>query len=149
MIVADGGHVSIECRSHSDCVAGANGRCTLVYLAGLHCSYDECFSDGDCAVAQVGSRVCGCESGLGTDNNVCLPGNCSVDADCGEGRYCSPTKAGCINVAGYGGYYCHTDADECLDDANCAADGGGNRAGACVFMPTLGHWQCGAALCAG
>lgn len=62
---------------------------------------------------------------------MCMPGNCRVDSDCESGGgYCSPSQNaglfvcsdGCSGTCGGGltGYYCHTAADECVNDCDCA-----------------------------
>jgi hypothetical protein len=81
--------------------------------------------------------------------NVCLPGNCQVDANCDGGAgYCSPTYGtDCGPYSGYQGYYCHTPADECVDDADCVSPTMG--AGYCAYQPTVGHWVCGYSRCSG
>jgi hypothetical protein len=67
-----------------------------------------------------------------------------VDADCGENGYCSPTaNTGCSG--GLAGYYCHTSADECLDDEDCADAGAYS---VCAYDNTNQHWACqGVMLC--
>jgi hypothetical protein len=49
--------------------------------------------------------------------NQCKKGNCRIDSDCGPGGYCSPATDACGAVLGY---YCHTAADECVNDDDCA-----------------------------
>jgi hypothetical protein len=73
--------------------------------------------------------------------NVCLGGNCRVDADCGPGGYCSPSFGSCGAYAGVVGYYCHTAKDKCVDDAECASD--------CRYDTIMGAWACGTSSCAG
>jgi hypothetical protein len=99
--------------------------------------------DTDCASGQV----CACHGsaymfGLG---NTCSPGNCRVDADCGAGGFCSPSydPSACGSLAGY---YCHTPADQCIDDSDCPGQAG---LSVCVYSSTAGHWECAQmALCA-
>jgi Cys-rich repeat protein len=68
--------------------------------------------------------------------NTCMPGNCRVDSDCGAGGYCSPSRGS--NGCGYvEGYYCHTRADLCVNDSDCA---GGNMT--CAWSATSGRWEC-------
>jgi hypothetical protein len=43
----------------------------------------------------------------------------------------------CAVSCGYG-YFCHTTADACIDDADCPAGG------SCVYDLTKGHWTCAA-----
>jgi hypothetical protein len=42
------------------------------------------------------------------------------------------------------GFFCHTRADECTDDADCAGKGG-----YCVFQVSALHWACFALRCTG
>jgi hypothetical protein len=78
-----------------------------------------------------------------------VPGNCRVDADCGPGGYCSPTvDSGCGSFYGVQGYYCHTPADECVNDRDCPGYGT-PEAPYCAYSTTVGHWVCGTGHCAG
>lgn len=128
-----------ECTADAQCTEGTNGRCQE--FRGYHeCTYDECFQDGECS--QGGP--CGCEQAFWSDANSCLIGNCQTDADCGANGFCSPTLGECGNYSGVIGYYCHTCEDECVNDADCAADGGD-----CRYSPELGHWACSTSHCVG
>lgn len=113
-----------NCMLDDDCTAGTNGRCLLsvtsfVDMRTCTCSYDTCTSDTDCT-----GGPCHCSAGPRTDANACRPGNCQVDADCGPGGYCSPTRSGTTvfqraNIIDAAGYYCHTAMDTCVDDSDC------------------------------
>jgi hypothetical protein len=134
-----------KCTSDADCTEGENGRCTGNAHDGWQCTYDECFADSDCASAADGApQVCGCAAGPSSNNNVCLPGNCRLDTDCGAGGYCSPSLDQCGDYTL--GYFCHVPKDECVDDADCVASIG--KADAyCAFNSDAGHWKCAAAHC--
>ena len=138
----------VDCRAHADCTDGENGRCVGNGHDGWGCTYDSCFVDSDCAGDATTARICACEGGSRSDNNVCLAGNCRVDADCGSAGYCSPSFGDCGNYFGVAGYYCHTSSDECVDDADCKADGT-HPMGYCAFKPTVGRWQCSNLNCVG
>jgi hypothetical protein len=141
----DAGYVA--CHSHADCTAGEDGRCVGNGHDGWSCTYDVCFTDADCPTGGDGPQLCACEGGDRSDNNVCLPGNCRVDGDCGAAGYCSPSLGSCGNFVNFVGYFCHTKDDECSDDRDC---GTGFVGGAyCAFMPSIGHWQCSTAQCVG
>jgi hypothetical protein len=142
------------CHSDSDCTAGSNGRCVAAprLAVSCDCSYDTCMKDADCP--QPGG-VCECRpeaSGQGSiapttpasPANACLAGNCRVDADC-AGGYCSPSLGSCGNFGGVVGYYCHTPNDQCVDDSDCAARGGGD----CRYNTTTGAWACNTSQCVG
>ncbi|MGK0359743.1 MAG: hypothetical protein ACI9U2_002049 [Bradymonadia bacterium] len=131
-----------ECAQDSDCVDGENGRCTAGRF--IFCSYDHCFADDECG-NENGGGVCGCEGAALDDGNVCLGGDCRVDADCGRGGFCSPTFGGCGNFAGVVAYHCHTPQDECIDDAECVA----MPQGYCAFAPERGLWACSYSQCVG
>jgi len=123
---------------------GTNGRCLSGgRLPTCLCSYDTCFADTDCA----GKGPCDCRvkgSPPANRANVCLKGNCQVDADCGPGSYCSPTyDFGCGRYFGVVGYYCHKANDACIDDTDCAAPGD------CRYNPAVGAWACATSQCAG
>jgi hypothetical protein len=127
---------AFACQKDGDCTAGTNGRCReFGGPVGCFCSYDTCAKDADCPTGQT----CACHgSPYNEASNTCVPGNCRVDADCGPGFSCSPTvpEGGwCGNV---GGYYCHTPADSCLDDSDCAT--AGNRF--CAYSTTDARWTC-------
>jgi hypothetical protein len=83
---------------------------------------------GDCP----DGNVCVCSGVYG--GNTCVARNCRVDADCGDGGYCSPQDAFCYN--GAIGYFCHTPKDTCIDDTDCAL---GAR---CVHDAATGAWGC-------
>ncbi|HEY6559272.1 MAG TPA: hypothetical protein VI072_18435 [Polyangiaceae bacterium] len=143
-MVPDAGGPPITCRSHAECTAGINGRCSGNGHDGWHCTYDQCFSDSECDSTGA-SSVCECEGGFRSDNNVCLrEGNCRTDADCGSGGYCSPSLGSCGNYTRTVGYYCHTPQDECVNDSEC---GGG--AWYCAYSPMVGHWKCSNSHCVG
>jgi hypothetical protein len=146
--------VSVMCMRDSDCTAGTNGRCDpMLRINGCQCSYDQCFADSDCTTS---AGPCECRPTTSimagqvapgvTPTNVCKGGNCRVDKDCGGGAgYCSPSLGACGNYAGVIGYYCHTPQDKCTDDADCAAQGGGD----CRFDQVSAAWLCQKTQCAG
>jgi hypothetical protein len=126
------------CSKDSECAdAGLNGRCVEMGggVAYCGCTYDDCVHDSDCSPG----KTCACHGSPyeGQLGNSCVPGNCRIDSDCGVGGYCSPTYSpnGC---GGLGGYYCHTTADQCVNDSDCA-DGG---FAVCAYVAMLGHWAC-------
>ena len=139
-----------SCASDGDCTAGSNGRCNPIggpiAICGATCTYDACSSDADCPSTQP----CECRpSATSPSANSCLSGgNCRLDADCGDGGYCSPSQVNnicfcpstalCADGSGacYAGnqqvscacgdscghsYFCHTKQDGCVDDSDCAA----------------------------
>jgi hypothetical protein len=130
------------CLSDSDCTQGNNGRCMhpeyTPAICTTGCSYDACFSDSDCPTMQP----CDCRpSATSNTANACVGGSqCRIDSDCGPGGYCSPSQ-------GYGpfqcgiAYFCHTQADTCVNDTDCDS-------GRCQFDGTAKHWQCGGPTCA-
>lgn len=123
-----------NCASDADCNAGENGRCMAEFIYYV-CSYDQCFSDADC----TNGGPCGCEEGdRYSDANICLPGNCRTDGDCGVSGYCSPTRSICGTLDGY---YCHTCEDECIDNADCPEVP--NRQRQCTYSTEVEHWICG------
>lgn len=149
--VSDAGMMSPDsglpqsCNQDSDCTQGKNGRCGYSRI-GKTCSYDTCFQDGDCMTG----AVCECRSSASSSApNHCTGGNqmgaCRVDADCGEKGFCSPTLGTCGNYSGIQGYFCHTSADECVDDTECTQMG----AGYCMFDTMVKHWKCSYSHCAG
>ena len=108
--------------------------------AGCDCTYDICAGDVACPSGQT----CACHGspytfGLG---NMCVPGNCRVDADCGTGGYCSPSPAmpcgaaGSLDYCQELAYDCHTPKDLCVNDSDCAAGLG------CVYSVSDGDWKC-------
>jgi len=134
----------VLCSTDSDCQSGVNGRCAVVsFFGNTECTYDECFTDGDCNAAHA---VCECAGSGASDNHVCLrTGNCSLDSDCGPAAYCSPSLGDCGHLTGTRGYYCHTPDDECVDDADCARDG--STGGYCALSTNARHWKCSTSEC--
>jgi hypothetical protein len=135
---------SLRCSIDSECAdAGANGRCISDGQMGCYCTTDSCDGDVDCPADQT----CACHGSPYTygAGNVCVPGNCRVDADCGSGGYCSPspavlcgTTSHCQGVA----YYCHTPQDQCDNDTDCAGNGLGFIG--CFYSTSEGFWLCSA-----
>lgn len=131
------------CESHDDCTEGRNGRCSPMRF-GFECTYDDCLSDSDCPP----DHLCECEAATTwTDRNACLPGNCRVDSDCGDGGFCSPTFGSCGSYSDVIGYYCRTPDDECLNDSECVDEQG--FPGYCMYEPQVAHWICGFGQCVG
>ena len=105
------------------------------------CSYDECFTDSDCAGTDA--PYCACRDPRTYGANDCVIGNCAQDSDCGACGYCSPTPGGCNTHTGIDGYFCHTPQDACVNDSDC--DGGQ----VCQRSVAMNYWFCGALNCAG
>ena len=117
------------CKNDSDCTNGEDGRCVAIPpgpAPNCGCTYDACFSDGDCSA----NGVCACSGAY--SGNACIPGNCHVDADCGVGGYCSPSFHDCGFLVAY---QCHTSKDQCVNDADCGPYG-------CAYDPTMAVWAC-------
>jgi hypothetical protein len=135
---------SSECRINSDCVNGLNGRCSLrvsPIRTDLHCTYDDCLADTDC------NSVCQCGRDRAPYKHYCVTANCRTDSDCGN-EYCSPTVPfGCGKLYPYNGYYCHTSADECVDDSDCPEAGPGSGSPYCAYDPVVNHWACSRLIC--
>lgn len=134
--------VNSPCLTATDCGPCATGvvRCLLRSPAQPNaCVCDQCNSDQECP----STEACLCfQTGWARYpvGNACVQENCQVDSDCGPGGFCSPTLSGC----GYGGYYCHTPTDTCLNDSDCAGSSIG-----CVYSPTTGAWGCASIVCIG
>ncbi len=142
----DPGDGSGSCIKDVECTTGLNGRC-VAFLGQPHfCSYDACTKDADCGSASI----CSCRNPAQFQANACFHGNCQIDADCGGGGYCSPSA---VNIGpdcalgvqqGSYGYFCHTAADECVNDADCPATMGEP---ACLFQVDKARWACQSLLC--
>lgn len=136
---ADAGMLQGNCRTDADCTQGMSGRCMppTGNAAGDYCTYDACVVDGDCA----SGKACVCDP----RGNRCGDSSCRTDADC-NGRGCSPSTTGGCGGASVSGYYCHTTADECIDDKDCSDA----NASVCQYDPQLSHWACAQlVICAG
>jgi hypothetical protein len=142
------------CSSDADCSQGKNGHCEkkMVKHASFEnrCVYDGCSMDDDCERAdedplstRIGDGPCIC----GTEGrpNACFDGNCRTDDDCGS-NFCSPSRDFNCGYEGTPGYYCHTDEDECVDDADCA-DAGSTRSPQCRYDSEAKRWRCSASEC--
>lgn len=132
-----------ECATDADCAAGNNGRCTGNSHDGWRCTYDMCFADSDCDA----TRLCACEGGFRSDENVCLPSNCRSDAECATG-FCSPTLGSCGHYTSWVGYFCHTCDDLCVNDEDCPLMGG-TQPGYCAYSTANSRWQCEYSECVG
>jgi hypothetical protein len=129
----------MQCSNDAQCTSGTNGRCVMSGggVVDCSCTYDTCTHDTDCGAG----RTCACHGSPYTfgQGNTCMPGNCRVDSDCGPGGYCSP--AWDPNSCGsLGGYYCHTAADQCIDDTDCAASPNGPAV--CTYSTSTKRWEC-------
>lgn len=131
-----------QCAKDSDCTTGKNGRCTLGPDLGTNgekafvCTYDDCATDADCGAG----KLCDCRpDDRSAKPNSCVAAQCTKDADCGASGFCSPSKPP-EDAAGtfLTGYACHTAADECVNDADCATQG----TATCSFDTTAKHWRC-------
>ena len=140
-----------DCRSNAECKDKPNGRCVQLGRRGWQCTYDHCFKDADCSGAHA---VCYCRESKSVYPHQCLPsGNCRVDSDCAGGKgFCSPTYGSCGYYDGLQGYFCHTPADECVDDDECTKKSKDSKEvipGTCRYEESVGHWRCGYGECAG
>lgn len=127
-----------ECSTDAQCTMGSMGRCVESGFGAqfCRCTYDTCVHDTDCG----GGTTCACHGSPYTFNtgNTCVQGNCRVDSDCGAGGYCSPSYD-TSQCGGLLGYYCHTAADQCIDDTDCPSN---NGPPVCVYSMTNSRWQC-------
>ncbi|MDB4933488.1 MAG: hypothetical protein JWP87_460 [Labilithrix sp.] len=130
------------CKSDAECINGDNGRC-LSSKGGAQtntCSYDTCFDDSACS-----GKVCTCrESPASNAANRCSAGNCTIDANCGAGGYCSPSVDPDKTNYGITGWWCHTRKDTCADDADCTSSTNTNAK--CAYDPSSAHWACSSTL---
>ncbi|MGH7439060.1 MAG: hypothetical protein ACRENE_25505 [Polyangiaceae bacterium] len=162
---AGGLQLSHECTTHADCTDAPNGRCVDIPTfnpstasPGTYCVYEQCTQDSNCAAGSACfcsddptfcaggySPSCSllnaeiiCTCGIA---NQCRKGNCRVDSDCGANGYCSPGIDPCGEVTGY---YCHTAADECVNDTDCAGDdAAASNPRRCMPDPNgQTHWVC-------
>jgi hypothetical protein len=147
-MASDGG---LSCNADSDCKDGLNGRCMFYprVASTCACTYDSCTTDADCKLVG-GPCVCRADGQAilppgNLPTNACFDGNCRVDADCGAGGSCSPSLGPCGNYGGLAGYYCHTANDKCVDDSDCATQGGGD----CRYNVGTKLWACSTSQCVG
>jgi len=129
----------MACTTPADC--GSAGAVFHGCL-GRTCSFDECLTDADCPDGQA----CGCADQFGGNAlhyNACVPAQCRIDSDCGQGGLCSPSgNSYCGSLTGY---YCHSPADTCTTDADCC-----EPTPRCFYTPALGHFACQAqTICGG
>lgn len=161
-----------SCSSDADCVPDGGTGLTLLRTC-LHgrCRSDECLVDSDCgntglcACARFASPTgSGGSGGAGGSNapvaggqsgaagagafarNICLPGNCRVDSDCGTNGYCVASFGPC---GGIDGYYCHTANDSCMNASeDCPPASCGGRP-LCTYSPAAAAFTCKTQTCAG
>jgi hypothetical protein len=128
-----GGFSNIACTADGQCNLGTNGRCEQS-SGNCRCTYDSCMHDSDCG----SGKTCVCHGSpySGTNGNTCSASDCRIDSDCGPNGYCSPafTPGVCGAVPAY---HCHTVADACVNDSDCASQG--SNVG-CTYLD--GRWQC-------
>jgi hypothetical protein len=140
-----------SCQSSADCAPDGSSGLTTQYckvISGVQqCTYDACFADSDCPDA---ADVCMCQGqSFGYSHtsfgNVCLPGNCHQDSDCG-GYMCSPSIGSSGPFYGVQGYYCHNAQDQCHCDGDCTWLAPN---GYCFYNPEVAAWACGNSVAAG
>jgi hypothetical protein len=123
------------CAEDADCSARPFGFCSLVPTAhypSCGCSYG-CIADSDCEPGQI----CECGDPVG----LCRAASCSVDAECGSGNLCASAPlatTSCTFFPAPRGYECQAPADQCLSDADCAAQAGT----VCTFSSITGSRTC-------
>jgi hypothetical protein len=129
------------CHADADCDGGVNGRCFMnVVTLTTGCTYDDCFTNADCAAGQT----CMCNDPV-TGANGCVQSNCRVDADCAGGCGCSPSyDMSCGTSLSYTGVFCHAPSDDCFNDVDCGAP-----PAFCGFSKDANKWVCGHAFCSG
>ncbi len=137
----------LSCNSDSECTDYVGGHCHDLQddltLAIRQCVYDACYIDAHCGDEKV------CECGNGVVANRCVTANCLVDEDCsGEQGYCSPSPGSCGPDFGIGGYFCHSENDECFCDTDCPGDDEYGD-GYCAYDTAIGSWRCKTERCAG
>jgi hypothetical protein len=121
------------CTSDAECDAGINGRCSVTSGGALmnRCTYDECFADSDCPAGVP------CECRSIANANVCLTSSgCTLDAQCGDGGYCSLSKMSSFSCSET--WQCHTPQDRCLNDFDCSDAG----TGLCAYDAINVRWDC-------
>lgn len=104
-----------------------------------------CVMDDDCGPGFACACNLTCDfrrSGQGSHS--CIEAECRSDGDCGPGGFCSLSVVpGAGNCTGLGffstGYFCHTPADECTNDSDCAGNDTHHRN--CLF--SVDKWRCG------
>ncbi len=142
----EGGDPQSECMADAEC-KGDGARC-LDEWQGMGetlctCHVPECSEDTDCpnkAVCKCGKTenvlATYCEGPTGKPClHKCLPSDCWTDADCGEGKLCSPSW----DICGWQmvGYHCHDPAAvECFSKWECMGENWG-----CNFEKGKG-WLC-------
>jgi hypothetical protein len=140
-------NATFDCKANADCNKQQGGRCTIKTCGpggpacepqGTVCAYDACSTDFDCMGS---SGVCDCGSGPGSTNRCIDDSGCRTDKDCGSNGYCSPSKDACDSLIG--GYYCHSTADQCVNDSDCT---GSNFGSSCTYENN--RWECAQLACA-
>ena len=139
------------CKGDAECRNGSNGHCERNMVAHAHfenrCIYDRCSTDDDCKKREEDPLSTGpCTCGEKGEVNACLAGNCRTDADCGSSGFCSPSRDFECGYEGSSGYYCHTRDDQCVNDSDCAIDGG-KQSAQCRYDPNANRWACASTEC--
>ena len=92
------------------------------------------------AVHRAAAVECSHVRGAGNFDPTLMFAACKSDAECAGGGYCSPSVDPDKTNYGITGWWCHTAADSCIDDADCATDGG--PVAKCAYDPGNTHWSC-------
>ncbi len=156
---------TFECQSNKDCTTRTAGYCRWLPVCcggncppqGTRCFYAACTSDLDCGSGS--GCVCGDEATRSpapgippTDGGSrCMPSECRSDAECPDGRACSympnicPDRFCGVVGAAPEGLYCHTAADSCAGDSDCAVQDHCIAAmpNACPGTGAGPTWHCG------
>lgn len=102
------------CQTSADCVENTHGSCIDDAWGGCACHYG-CVNDDDCD----DGFVCAC-AGVVSERATCIPADCTVDSDCGDGLCGLSEFQGCCEnnhklACADENAPCHTDAD-CGED---------------------------------
>lgn len=81
------------CQTGADCVDEEHGRCLEDPFGGCLCDYG-CATDADC----VEGFICAC-AGVTSDHSSCIPADCTIDDECGDGLCGLSEYEGCCGMS--------------------------------------------------
>jgi hypothetical protein len=108
-----------SCKTGADCIDDTYGRCVTDTFGGCLCTYG-CASDADC----IEGAICA-PSGVVGVHSTCIPAECTIDDECGEGLCGLSVYDGCCGTSyttacADPDEACHVDS-ECVD-APCSPE---------------------------
>ena len=117
------------CNTGADCVDDTFGRCVSDPFGGCLCDYG-CATDADCPADQVCAP-----SGVVGARSTCIPAECTIDDECGDGLCALSDYEGCCGISFVTA--CAAPTESCHVDGECP-----DMACDPMIADPVVEWQC-------